>query len=256
MEASELDRRLWCIEVEVKYRLSDSPSTKHAVRVKQTDTFRKIKKHVTESLDIQGRMMYGDQNCDEVPNKRLSDYSSRPEETFLLMAERKQRDMKHYAVKLQIPEEYLMKDDDRMMEIKVARTTTISNLKYKIQNRAGIPVEEQSIHVLGQQKECQLGTNVMQLLQPVTLEVKRQRKEGGPPLKPTTVKKEAPQKSSFMSSGAPYDAKPSGKRKAHEIPSTQPKKQNKAAGIHVCIVCTVGRPCKRQCMHVGIQQEL
>lgn len=134
MEASELDRRLWCIEVEVKYRLSDSPSTKHAVRVKQTDTFRKIKKHVTESLDIQGRMMYGDQNCDEVPNKRLSDYSSRPEETFLLMAERKQRDMKHYAVKLQIPEEYLMKDDDRMMEIKVARTTTISNLPKQSRN--------------------------------------------------------------------------------------------------------------------------
>lgn len=241
----ELDKGLRSIEVEVKYRLSgDSPPITFTVKVKQTDNLRKIKKHIIESLDIQGKVTCRGQNCDEYPNKKLSDITPQ-ESTFILTAERKLRDLKHYGIKLRLPEDALTegatgslssvvddtktRDERGTVEVKVARTTTIINLKHKLQNILGIPVEEQAIHASGQGKECPMSTNVMQLPKPLIMGVKWQRNDESPPL--STVKKAVPQKSNAMSSGAPYL---SSKRKAHEF-STSPKKPKRvqAEGMYM-----------------------
>lgn len=209
-------------EVVVRYKLGDSPSAKFTVKIKYTDTLRKIKSHITESLDIQGRVTYGDLNCDDFPSKKLSDCTPKQEDKFVLTAERKRRELrelKHHAIQLKIAEEFLTREEAGTMEIKVARTTTIANLKHKLQDRLGVSIEEQSIYVHGQWKECQSSICVIQLPQP--LEVKC-------PLKPSAsmVKRTLPQRS--ISSGAPYDTKQSCKRKYQEFP---PKKPNRKAGI-------------------------
>ena len=38
-------------------------------------------------------------------------------------------------------------DENGTIEVKGARTTTINNLKHKLQDILGIPVEEQSLHI-------------------------------------------------------------------------------------------------------------
>lgn len=53
VEPSDSEKALKTIKVLVKYRIS-SDST-FEVKIKQSEYLRKIKKHVTESLDIQGR---------------------------------------------------------------------------------------------------------------------------------------------------------------------------------------------------------
>ena len=167
MEPSEpqSEKGLKTIKVLVKFKTGGESPT-FAVKIKQTESLRKIKKHITESLDIQGKLMYKGQNCEET-SKRLSDYSLQEEMTFILTAERKKKDLKH-KIKLQIPEEVFIKnsiqigdgmetstidEEDGTIEVKVARTTTIINLKHKLQDILGIPVEEQSLHVSSQGKE-------------------------------------------------------------------------------------------------------
>lgn len=238
MEAEEPERQLKCVEVEVKCKLSgsDSPPSIYKVRVRPSDNLRKIKRHIIESLDIQGKLMYGDHNVDDHPYRRLEDGVLRGNK-FYLTIDRKHRDLKQHSVKLHLHE--VSGENVRPVEVKIARTTTIVNLKRKIQNEFGIPVEEQSIHVQYQQKGCQLETNVMQLPQP--LEVKWQKKECGSPVKST--RKVQQQK---ISHGTPYDVKLSSKRKGYECSSIHPKKLAKSKGIHSVFVCQ----CKFNCNYL------
>ena len=150
------------------------------------------------------------------------------EDKFHLIAERKSRDLKQHLITLHLPQDIPFQDGNTT-EIKVARTTTIINLKHKVQDKHGIPFEEQTIHVLGQQKGSQNETNVLQLLPQAIkiLEVKWIRKDGSTALKPATVKKAVAQS---LSAGTPYDSKPQSKKKLTEFSSIHPKKQIKVEG--------------------------
>lgn len=216
------------IEVEVRYKLGASPLTRFTVKVRPTDSLRKIKNHIVQSLDIEGKVMYREQNCDDQPTKRLSDCTTKKEEIFHVAAEKKLRDLKHHTVKLHLPEEFATQD---AAELKIARTTTIGNLKHKLQDEYGIPVEEQNIHMLGQDTECQSGANIMQLhlsAKSVHLEVKWQRKEASPP-RPSRVKRTQSLKSSCsLASGTPYaQAVKLSRRNSLELSSIHPKSLTK-----------------------------
>lgn len=244
MGSPELERGLRNIEVRVRYKLGASTTMRFTVKVRPTDCFRKIKYHITQSLDIEGTVTYREQNCDDFPTKRLADYTTKKEEHFHVIAERKPRELKHYNIQLQLPEEYCIQDAAKTVGIKVARTTTIGNLKHKVQDEYGIPVEEMSIHLPGQIKECQPGVNVMQLLgaPPLNLEVKWHKKESSPPPRPAATKRTSSLKSSGLASGTPYAVKP-GRRKSMEHSSIHPKsKVEKKSGTKMS--CAVMSPQK------------
>lgn len=226
MHSAAIARDLRNVVVEVRYKLGEPPHTRVTVRVKPMDNLRKVKNHIFRSLDVQGRLMYRQQNCDDFPTKRLSEYPPKKEDDnifYLFAAGRKLR-VKQHTIELHLPEEFAAIDRERKVQVKVSRTTTVSNLKHKLQNERGIPIDEQSIHVLGQQNECHPETNVMQL--PV-LEVKWQRKEASPPLK-MAVKRTHSQKGSI--SGTPYSNKLTMK-KSLEASSIHPKKMKEKPGI-------------------------
>lgn len=221
-------RGLQRINVIVQYK--DSTPTTSCLRVKPKDTLKKIRTHITESLDIQGRVMYRDQNCDEFPAKRLSDYPTDCEKTlFYLIAEKKPRDLKQHWIKLILAQEHTPKT----VSMKVARTTTVGNLKHKIQDEHGIPVEEQKICLPGQDKECQSTVNVMQL-PGIILELKLQ--EASPPPRQAALKRTASLKGSNLASGTPYATKLGGRNSLEHSP-IHPKsltKVKKKTGIFLC----------------------
>lgn len=227
---AELESRgLRNIEVTVRYKLGDLPPLTLPLRVRPNDTLKKIKNHIMKSLDVQGKVMYGEHNCDSSPNKRLSEYPTSHEEKFYLTAERKERDLKQHTIKVQLPEELAAKAV-KTVDIKVARTTTTDNLKHKLQDECGIPVEEQNIHVLGQDMECQSGANIMQQLpsaKSMNLEVKWQRKEASP-TRPSKVRRSQSLKSSCsLASGTPYAVKLSRRNSVHEYSPIHPKSLTK-----------------------------
>lgn len=189
--------------VEVKYKNGAASPTRYRVRIKANENLKKIKRHITESLDIQGRVTCRDINFDDYPSKRLSDYNLEDEDKISLITDRRSRDLKQHTATLKLPEE--PGKEARLVSIKIARTTTIGKLKHKIQDEHGIAVDEHTIHVAQQQKECHLENNVMQLPQP--LEVRLVKRDCSPPSKPL-VKKPQLQKASF-SYGTPYDVKQS-----------------------------------------------
>lgn len=70
---SDFDQTLESVEVEVICPQSASDShgkCRFTVKIGSNDTFRKIKKHITECLDTQGKLIYGKYNCDESPLKK------------------------------------------------------------------------------------------------------------------------------------------------------------------------------------------
>ena len=219
----------------MRVQYKDSTSTRSWLRVKPKDTLRKIRTHITESLDIQGRVMYRDQNCDDFPAKRLSDYpTDREEILFCLIAEKRSRDMKQHLIELILPNELTHEHTAKTVSMKVARTTTIGNLKHKIQDEHGIPVEEQRICLPGQNKECPSTVNVMQL-SGTTLELKLQKKEASPPPRQATCKRAASLKDRSLASGTPYATK-LGRRNSLEHSSIHPslRKVKKKTGIFFC----------------------
>ena len=225
----ELEKRLRTLEVEVRHKAggSDSP-TKHKVRVKPNDSFRKIKRHITESLDVQGRLFYGNENLDTT-TKRIADYNlDEGKNLYLTSTEKRTRGAPH-PIEVQLPEQFGTK---RRAEMKIFRTTTVNNLKHKIQDRWGLTVEEQSICVAGARNECQAELNIMQLSQPIVLEVRWQRREsiraaamsnpvktvaGGSSLPPPSGKKP-------LYYASPYEA---SRKKEYAVP----KKPSKPKGI-------------------------
>lgn len=214
--------------VEVKLKVGELIVSKHTIKIRLTDILKKVKKHITESLDVQGKVTYKTHNFDQHPNKKLLDvFDPQDKEAIYVTTDKRPRDLRQHAVKLQLPPE-LVSEGETM--IKIARTTTIGNLKYKVQNEYGIPVEEQSIHILDQPKECQSGTNVLLLPPPRILEIQWHRKEAAPsPSKPTAKK---PQQQRTAASVSPYDTKFSSKKKSSELPhSIHPQKVLKSKGI-------------------------
>ena len=219
--------------VEVRFR-SGGASNGYKVRVKLGETLKRIKRHITESLDIQGRLAYKEFNFDDHPTKRLSEVYKEGDETFCLATEKKPRDLKH-QVQLKLP-------NSMTGVVKIARTTTIANLKHKIQDEYGILVDEQAIYVPSQQKECQQDTNVMLLSSPL-LEVRLVRKEA--------MQKKPPQALKFRT---PYDTKQSAcvsKRKIYDSSPIHPKTfKGKEKSGKVCnsinIVLLIALQCKRR----------
>lgn len=210
MELRDSERNLKIIEVEVRYRSGGSP-TGHRVRVKLSETLKKIKKHVLESLDINGRMTYRDISLDDYPAKRLSEVYKEGEK-FCLITEKRPRDMKQHTVQLSLPAS--KGEGERTGEIKVARTTTIGNLKHKVQDKFGIAVDEHTIHMPSQQKECHPEHNVMGL-SPV-LQVKLIQTA---PTKPAAVRRSLQSYKTNITRGTPYDTKQTAtvsKRKSFE----------------------------------------
>ena len=199
------DNNLKLFGVEVRFRTGEASYTVK-VRVKLGETFKRIKKHITESLDIQGRLAYNYYNFDDHPTRQLSEVYWEGHEIFRLTTEKKPRDLKQHQVELELP-------DSGSGVVKIARTTTIANLKHKIQDQYGILVEEQAIYVPSGQKECHQDTNVMLLPSPL-LEVRLVRKE---------AQKKPPRVLRFRT---PYDTKQSAcvsKRKIYDSSPIHPK---------------------------------
>ena len=209
--------------VEVKYKSTCGggggdylPLGTHTVKVKFTDSLRKVKKHITESLDVQGKLQYKGRNLEDYLQRKLADIME--EESLLhLITDSRPKELTQYDIEVRI----LKDSETRIEKIKVVRITTINKLRYKIQNNFGIPLEEQSIVQLDQQNDteiqCQLGTNVMQLKQPIILLVKF---SGSPPKQ--TYKRTLSRRND-ISRGTPYDTRSLGKRKAYGSSSIHPK---------------------------------
>ena len=181
MATSEMDHvGLKSITVQIHYKLGKSSQEEFVVKVNETDTLKNVEKHITTSLDTPGKLIYREHRSDEYPTKRLSDFVPRDseDETIYLLTERKSRNMNKHSIQLQVSEEF---GDKKKVDMKIARITTFANLKHKIQDRLGIPVQRQSIHVLGQKEPCPLGVNVMQVpqpqQQPIILEIKLPRED-------------------------------------------------------------------------------
>ena len=210
MDFRDLERGLRTFEVEVRYR-SGGPSSLHSVKLKPNETFKKIKRHITESLDIQGKLTYRETNLDDYASKRLAEIYFEGEK-FYLVADKKPRELKH-SVELKLPS--VDGKEERTESIKIARTTTVGNLKHKIQDEFAIPVEELAIHnIPSQQKECHQETNVMRLSK--VLEVR---------LVSSPAKKAQPARASIVR-GTPYDTRQSAhvsKRKGYDGGGIHPK---------------------------------
>ena len=241
---SDFDQTLKSVEVEVLYQQGASDSLRKCrftVKIGFNDTFRKIKKHIMESLDTQGKMMYGKYNCDESPLKKMSDCTSGSrEEKFYITTMKKPKSSS--SQQLNITLQVLSQDGVKAVQkIQIAKTTTIYSLKHRIQDDHAIPVEEQTVHVLGQQKELLSGTNIMQLKEPIVLEVKWTGDAASPPVAKPKAAKPSPmrtlqQRTNGISSGTPYSTKlvPYKRRGSVDISSIHPKTLRKEkAGIPI-----------------------
>ena len=168
------------VEVEVTHwqKTEKLVKSKHTVRVNPKDNFHKIKRHITESLGIRGKLMFGTYNCDANPLEKMSKhkYSSRKEKFYLKTAQKPRGSTDSILnIKLRL-------DGARRVEMKVPKQETIRILKHKIQDHEyGIPAEEQAIYRLGQQREIPMMTIMQLMKQPIELVVLR---KGDSPPKP------------------------------------------------------------------------
>lgn len=211
----EFDGGLMMVVVEVKYRTErgEYSTSRHKVRVRSTDNLRKVKKHISESLDTPGTLTYRRKDLND--SKKLSNYDIKEGDKLTLTSERRFRDVKQLTVQLQLPN--IMSSGAKMVqeELKIPSTSTIRGLKHKIQDEYGIPEDEHTLHY--QQRECKEWTTVLQLLKPVTLEVKWRKKETScSPVKVAGKKDSIP-------TGTPYDTKVTSQIKGYEDSSIHPK---------------------------------
>ena len=159
---SDIEGRLRQIEVEIRYTTGGSDRT--TVKVRPNDSFRRIRRHISESLDVQGSLSYGSENLDNATRK-IADYEMKEGKHLCMTCSKKKGTQ--YTIRVQLP------FGSSREEVKISMTTTINSLKHKIQDRWGIPVEEQTICMLGSPIKCQGETNIMRFKQPCVLEVLR-----------------------------------------------------------------------------------
>ena len=124
------------VEVEVIYQQSPSDSLRqcrYTAKIGSDDTFRKIKKHITERFDIQGKLMYGKYNCDESPLKKMSDCTSGSKFYHTTLKKSTKWPSQHITLHV------LNKDGIKSVQKrKIAENTTINRLKHIIQDSYAI----------------------------------------------------------------------------------------------------------------------
>ena len=120
----------------------NSQSSKHTVRAKLTDTVAKTKHHITASVGLSGRLSYKGVQLDQYAQDILRDHGVCEGSVLELTSFTPPKRIQH-TVKVKVLGAASSLKNSDPLSLKVNHTSTLEELKHKIQDAVGIPVEDQ-----------------------------------------------------------------------------------------------------------------